>query len=89
MKAVLALAVVLAVAGAASASPCVHQVGFSDMLGTKCSGSYVDQLSMRAGDITKMNLYFDGNCVTGVKVIGRAPGCQNGRSSSSRPSAVE
>jgi hypothetical protein len=57
----------------AQASPCVNIVGYSDMVGVKCDGQYVDQVEKRVGDITKLNLYFDGTCVTGVKVRQQAP----------------
>lgn len=43
-------------------------VGTSETVGKGC-GSWTDQTTRRAGDITKVNLYYDGRsgCVTGER----------------------
>jgi hypothetical protein len=46
--------------------PCVNIAGTSDSVGSGCPATRSkDQLATRAGDISKINIYYDGKCVTG------------------------
>eukprot|EP00775_Hariotina_reticulata_P007129 gene7129-7343_t len=48
--------------------PCINIAGTSDSVGSGCPATQPkDQLTTRAGDISKINVYFDGDCVTGIK----------------------
>lgn len=64
--AVLVSLLALALGATEWADTCPQAKGDTPLLGLKCGG-FKDQAANRVGWITKLNLYHDGQCVTGIK----------------------